>query len=188
MANGWGGARTNSGPKAGASKYRRLREMRKITAHEILSQHDEYKLWARFLYSKDEHVAIQALVYLTTQRDGRAYQQINPLQAQRLAAGDDPKLAAVLQNLLPQPGAVVTLTEKKVRIENVNAEGKAKLPLAPSAEPSDHPVTIDAATASTDDPSGRKVGDGHLARESHTERNQDSDVPMERGKRPGGTK
>lgn len=68
---GNGGRRLGAGRKLG-SKNKLLR----ATAEEILARHNEFKKWDRLLDSKDENVALKALMYVTDRRDGKAQQTV----------------------------------------------------------------------------------------------------------------
>lgn len=73
-----GGKRRNAGRKPVLRTVLRaaITQIKKATAADILSTVDEIKAWQAKLESEDERVSLQALMYLTDKRDGRAVQTV----------------------------------------------------------------------------------------------------------------
>jgi hypothetical protein len=159
--------------------------MRRRTAAEILSTIDEVAFWRKLLTDKDKRIRLEAARFLTMMRDGRPYQQSDPNRP--LPSGDNPKLAAVIENLL-SPGGSITLTEKKMQISGPAAKEDRSVPQLESATieaqretvvgggpgAPQSPLTIDASASSQLDPSGHKAGGGQNGAEVHPKNFQDS--------------
>lgn len=73
-----GGRRPGAGRPRSDVRWYTARGIHPLTAAQVLAEiGDERKLWRRLLSSKDDRVVMQAVVYLTSMRDGKPAQQIN---------------------------------------------------------------------------------------------------------------
>lgn len=69
--SGRGGARLGAGRKSNAVKA-----LARVTAEEILAQHNEIQIWSGFLNHHDVRIRLEAAKYLTDRRDGKAAQSV----------------------------------------------------------------------------------------------------------------
>ena len=86
-----GGRRKGAGRKPKWEKALQKHVAKPITAAIVLAEHDELRLWGRFLSSPDARIALDAAKYLTDRRDGKAKQAI-----EHLGPDGGPLQAAVL--------------------------------------------------------------------------------------------